>query len=393
MARINYSFLYQKKYQKKDNTHQVFLRVTILRKKKEIPLGFDVLEKNWDSFKQVVKRSDPDHFRKNNIIADRTKRISDIQLDHLDKPLSLPEFLLYFDANSYNSESFYSYIEKYIKRKTPNVAADTLKFYEKHVRKLKSFREQIAFSEINEDFIYSYRDYLKNIRGNRDSTMYKSLEFVKRVLNAAIKEGKIVRSPFVNIPIENPIGDKDHLSVDELNKLRELYESNTLTLGENNTLRHFLFACYTGMRWGDMEKFRFKHIHEDSSGVHVVFDMNKTKKLVRIPLIDEAIQLMTNNGLENQKVFLTYTNQTTGRHLKRIINKKLQIAKKISYHSARHTCHNLLIALEVPIEIREMILGDTKEVLNKFYTRPNIELIVSAMDKYSKALANKDKQD
>jgi len=393
MARINYSFLYQKKYQKKDNTHQVFLRVTILRRKKEIPLGFDVLEKNWDSFKQVVKRSDPDHFRKNNIIADRTKRISDIQLDHIDKPLSLPEFLLYFDADTYNSESFYSYIEKYIKRQTPKVTTDTLKFYEKHVRKLKSFREQIAFSEINEDFIYSYREYLTNIRGNRESTMYKSLEFIRRVLNAAIKEGKIGRSPFANIPIKNIRGRTDYLSVDELNKLRELYESNTLTLSENNTLKHFIFACYTGMRWGDIEAFRFKHIHKDRNRVYVEFDQDKTSKRVIIPLINEAIQLIPDNGIENQKVFRTYTNQTTNDHLRRIVKNKLQLDKKISFHSARHTCSNLLFSLGVPNDIRAMILGDTQEVVDQFYTRPNIELIVSAMDKYSEALANKDKQD
>jgi hypothetical protein len=46
------------------------------------------------------------------------------------------------------------------------------------------------------------------------------------------------------------------------------------------------------------------------------------------------------------------------RHL-RTIAEKLEWDKRITFHVARNTCSNLLYQLNVSIEIRSLIVGDT----------------------------------
>ncbi len=225
---------------------------------------------------------------------------------------------------------------------------------------------------------------------NTPITWNKGLEFIKRVCNQAYKEGKIKDNPFKNLTINRLKGNYGHLTVDELISLDKIYQKQSLPFNLHNVLRYFLFACYTGLRYRDMVDLRFVNVKLLDNTTFLDFVQHKTKKASIIPLIDQAKELLPQMEFEEQRVFDVKTDQDTNRKLKEIMS-KAEIKKRITFHSARQTCTNTLFTLNVPLDVRSMIIGDTKEVITKHYTQEDIGMKLKALNKYSIAIKSESK--
>ena len=377
-------------YLKKSGQLPVCLRITTGRIPKLFPLGFDVLEKNFDPIKSIVKKSDPNHFRKNTLILKAETKARNIAFEYAlnDKNLPLDEFTRAYTNDNYGSVSFYDYIEYLIVKRDSELSWDTIDYYKKQLSKLRKFRPSLTFSEVNEDYINSYRDYMIRQLKNTEITWNKGLEFIKRICNQAYKEDKIKANPFKNLPIKRLKGNYGHLTVDELISLDKLYQEQTLDGNLQNVLRYFLFACYTGMRYRDVLDLRFINVKKQDTIVFLDFVQHKTKKHTILPLIDQAKELIPLQAFEQQRVFKVHTDQDTNRKLKEIMI-KAEIKKRITFHSARHTCSNALFTLDVPLDVRCMIIGDTKEVVTRHYTAEDMNIKLKALNKYSMSMKEK----
>ena len=380
MATAHFKIIIRKDRPKKDGQFPVCLRATIDRKSKLFPLNFECIEKDFDAVKEIVKKSDIAHYRKNLLIQKENNKASQIKFDYAiaDKNLTLAEFDRVYKNDNYGSVSFYEYIEYLIKKREATLAPDTIDFYKKQLSKLRRFRPTLTFGEVTEEFLYSYRDYMIKDLSNKLITQYKCLEFIKRVFNQAWKEDKIKTNPFKNFPIKRLKGTTEHLTLTELASLSKLYQECTLSKSQQNVLGYFLFSCFTGLRYGDVYGLKYNSI-KTVQDIHLLdFVQHKTSKPMVIPLIKQAFELIAENGLQYQKVFNVLVNQKTNFHLKAIM-KKVEIDKRITFHSARHTCSNVLHGLGVPLELRCMIIGDTKEVVSGHYTQENINLKLDAL--------------
>lgn len=387
MTNASFKIVIRKDRPKKDGQYPICLRVIIGRKPKLIPFPFSCFDKDFDSIKEIVKKSDPLHYQKNLLIQKTINKANKIKFDFAieEKKLSLNEFEKVFKNDNYGSKSFYEYIEYLIEKRETELSNDTILFYRKQLSKLRKFRPALTFSEVNGDFIYAYKNYMIRTLKNKEITWYKALEFLKRICNRAYKEKKINEHPLRDLEIKRPKGDSKHLTIDELNKLLTLYQSGELQANLQNVLRYFLFACFTGMRYQDMKDLRFTHIKEVDSRLFLDFIQHKTKKQSIIPVFDQVNDLLPEKQFEHQRVFRVKCNQDTNRKLKEIMN-IAEIDKRITFHSARHTCSNALYGLNTNIDTRCMILGDTKEVINNHYTETDLNLLWNAMDNYSKVL-------
>jgi len=375
---------------KKSGEFALCIRVTIARKFKLFPIGFDVLPRNFDQGKSQVKKTDPFNFKKNQLIQKVELKARNIAFDFAinGKPLTLNEFTKAYTNDNYGSVSFYDYIEYLILKRDNELSTDTLDMYRKQLSKLRRFRHTLTFSEVNDDFISDYRNYMTKDLNNKEITVYKCLEFVKRICNRAYKEKKISENPVRNLEIKRLKGEIDFLTLEELLKVDTIYQEHTLPANLKNNLRYFLFSCYTGLRYGDMYNLRFPSVKEEGNIMYLDYVQHKTKKQVLIPLIDQAKALIPSKGFEEQKVFDVKTNKTTNDLLK-VIMKKAGIEKRICFHSGRHTCSNALYLLDVDIDTRSMIIGDTKEVINKHYTKEDINMKLKALNKFSQAMKDK----
>ena len=387
MTTLHFKIVLRKDYLKKSGRYPVCLRITSGRIPKLFPLTIDCLDTDFDPVKQIIKRTDPDNFRKNALILKAKTKAGDIAFNYIlnDKNLPLDEFTRAYTNDNYGSVSFYEYIEYLIVKRDSELSADTLDHYRKQLSKLKRFRPALTFSEVNETFILDYKDYMIRNLKNTPITWNKGLEFIKRICNQAYKEGKLKEHPFKNLVINRLKGNLGHLTVNELISLDKIYQDKTLAANLQNVLRYFLFACYTAMRYRDVYDLRFINLKYQAETAFLEFVQHKTNKHTITPLIDQAKELIPPQEFEQQRMFKVKTNQDTNRKLKDIMD-TAKISKRITFHSARHTCSNALFILDVPLDVRSQIIGDTKEVVSNHYTKEDMSVTIKALDKYSQAM-------
>jgi len=369
----------QKDYTRKNGTRNIFLRLTINRKSKYFPINVYV---NPDHFKSgAVSRSDPDYKNKNSLIDHYFIKAKKILFDYRieDKFLTFDKFQRDFDNGSYGSKSFLDFYEGQIEILKDKLEINTIKAYKSQLIKLKEFRKEILFNDIDLNFISVYEGFIIKHKKNNKNTVIKSLTYIKSILNKAVAHGIIKENPMKNYTLGSITGDRQFLSLDELNILEKLLYNNHLKPNKSNVLRYFLFCCYTGLRYQDIKKFRFRDIINDK---YIYLQMIKTKEPVYIPLNRKAKDLMPGKGFINQNVFKVLTDQPTNRYLKEIMI-TAGIQKKISFHCARHTFATVSKSQGIPYDVISKILGHTDIKTIKIYTRYELDYLSKEMSKWN----------
>ena len=142
----------------------------------------------------------------------------------------------------------------------------------------------------------------------------------------------------------------------------------------------FLFGCYTGLRYSDIQRVNKNIINANNE---IELRQKKTSDLIRIPLINEAIQLLEKYNYElpqisNQKAndylkeaftLLRLTRKVTvsTQHVNGIKDKVKPLDKIISFHKARKTFITIALMRGVPAHIVKRLSGHkTDAVFNKY---------------------------
>ena len=180
-----------------------------------------------------------------------------------------------------------------------DIKKDTLSNYHSTRSNLCTFIEEkykvedLAFSQLSENFIYDFRDFFLGTLGFQESSFYGAASQIKTVCRLAYREGLADTLLFANAKIVR--GDKklpkalDRCSLDKLMKIQfeELEE-------EMETARDlFVFACHTGAAYCDlMELSRLHLVRDDEGSLWLKFNRQKTGVLCRIKLLPEAIRII-----------------------------------------------------------------------------------------------------
>lgn len=375
--------------EKKNGYVPVYFQVICSRQKKCFNLQIDTIANNVVFKKGIpqVKKNDSEFLHKNNVIDQAYEKALKIRQKYSygGIPLTIAEFTRCFDNEAFGTESFYEYAEKKKKELAGIRSEATIQFYSKQISKLKTFRPVLLFADVTMDFMQRYQAYMINERHNQENTWNKNLGFVKMIMNKAFDEEMIPVNPIKRQVIHRVKGSGQHLTKEDINKLEAKYQDKELSKKLRPVLQYFLFACYTGLRYRDMKDLRFVNIKNIDGSKWLCFEQHKTKKANRIPVIPQASNLLPAPGFDQQRVYKVLTNQPVNRYLKDIM-KETGIEKHITFHSARRTCSNLLLAVGVPLEVRCMIIGDTREVITGHYTAEDEGLKMHYMAKLSEAL-------
>lgn len=355
-------------YIKIDGTNPIYLRLTINRIVKSYSLKLSCLSKFWIDNKFRVSKPCPNSYRINLLLDKHENKSNQIIFDFLknDKILTFTEFEKHFKNNHYNNKSFVDFVQDQIKVQTGKLKKGTIKGYKDQLNKLQSFWTEIVFSELTPSFMDAYKQYLIQVRNNNKNTIIKSLLFIKNMLNKALNDGLINDNPCKSYKLGRIEGNREHLTLNELNKLEKLFYSKNLKKNKENVLKYFLFCCYTGLRYSDIKSFKYSDINEDMISIK----MHKTEEFVRVPLIDKAKKLLPNEKMyfKNQPIFKVLTNQPTNRYIKDVIS-IADIKKKISIHCARHTFATVGIDLGIPIDVISKLLGHTDIKTTMIYAK------------------------
>ncbi|WP_430973815.1 tyrosine-type recombinase/integrase [Sunxiuqinia rutila] len=238
---------------------------------------------------------------------------------------------------------------------------------------LKKFkRSDMPISMVNLDFIYSLDTYLKikyDLKPNSVLTYHKHLN--KALKNPLALKSNIQNPYEIFTPTRNKT-NRDYLTLKEVETLKKK-PLGTFRLSLVRDI--FVFACYTGLAYAELEGLSLDNIYQGDDGNDwIIDDRSKTDNRFRVPLLPEAKQILqkyeyySDNHAE-RKLLPVRSNQKMNEYLKELAD-VCGITKNLSMHVARHTfATSVTLANGVPIETVSKMLGHTSLKTTQIYAR------------------------
>lgn len=215
------------------------------------------------------------------------------------------------------------------------------------LKRLAKFRPSISFSDLTYTFI---REFEQHLSGEHTNTTAKHLKNLRTMVNAAINEGYLSANdyPFRKFRIKTVEPKHEFLSPDELAMIESLPRCKILDA--------FLFCCYTGMRFSDFIHMRKDNIQVIDGERWLCFRTRKTNTELKLPLHllfdGKALRILDRYSIT--RLVDIGCNADANRALRRILP---PMGKKITWHTARHTCATFLIYKGVPVTTVQKLLG------------------------------------
>lgn len=198
---------------------------------------------------------------------------------------------------------------------------------------------------------------------------------LRALIYEAMRQGLMTENPFKQIQLRRTNSHRLFLEMHEVEKLQKIYDKDGLKYHQLNILQYFLFACYTGLRFSDVEQFSTDMIVNDKISIQT----EKTKETVVIPLILQARHILP----KREKQFNVISNQKTNVGLKEIM-KAAEINKPIHFHCARHTFATIAISSGIPIEVISKLLGHNDLKTTSIYAKIMDDVKVDSMKMWGK---------
>lgn len=364
----------------------------------------------WDYAKERVIKGFPGWENLNNYLDKERVRANDILLkfELRGKHITLDNF-----KNAFNrptaTDKFKEYFSQELTKRKNLLSHNTFRGYEAVISKLCNFKPNVTLGDIDYRFLTEFEDYMsKSIEkgglGNNQNTISKTMRQIRALIRIAIKNDDLPKEayPFLDYKVKQEdyvLTSRDYLEPDELIKIEQLLSPEKigeLTVGEIKATKRFLFACYTGLRFSDVNSLsRDKHIfakwvhnpmtNESVYKHYIELRMAKTDQPVFIPLIDKAMEII-NEG-HNPLIFEPISNQKINKHLK-AINQKAKLNKKLSFHVARHSFATICFLYEIPEKVGQKLLGHKNRKFTEVYTHLSQNKLFYEMDKLNRGLSN-----
>lgn len=414
MATVKFRLDTPKNKDGSEKKEPVSLRVCVYiskQRRPEVSTGIAIKPKHWNQDSQSVKGAAIGH-------ADINLRIQEIKTDLLKiwqaninvDTESLKRLLSeYFKGKDFDVKTekksehpLISYINKYINDCTGeneegqiliNMSPNTVSCYRQTNNLLLSFalysKMVLTFEAIDLNFYKSFTAYLWDVEKQSDNTVGKHIKNVKKFMNASSADDELHNSiahnkkNFKVLKVET---DEVYLNEAEILKIYSLDLSADPRLSQRRDL--FVFACWAGVRFGDLCKIRPSQVTQHSSGKLLRVHTGKTSTDVTIPFhpLCEAIYSQYNNALP---VIEERENSSFNEDLKTIADKAglistcrsrrtvrgkatFQYLKKcemVSIHTARRSFATNCYKMGVPIITIMSITGHKTEKAFLRYVR------------------------
>lgn len=290
------------------------------------------------------------------------------------------------DASIQKKLKFIDYCKKLVdeyKTKGQRTCAILMEYAIERLTRYKG--KDITFGQIDKDYLIGFIDFINNdfriyntrktIREKKKiSEEYKIVLFgrVMTALNRAARDGIIVRNPGMDIdsslkPKHTQKG-RCYLTIEEIQSIIQTpYHSR------NNIKEAFLFCCFCGLRFSDVQKMKWKELKYGQDGlIQLETTMKKTRQELYLPLSDNAIKWLPERGdsEDNDLVFSSLPRQAchANQPLKTLI-KKAGIKKHVTFHVARHTFATLTLSYGADLYTVSKLLGHTKVQTTQIYAK------------------------
>lgn len=250
--------------------------------------------------------------------------------------------------------------------------------------KKKFNASDLAFGQLNEQFIREFQDFVLTDKGLAMDTLRHYLALLKKVCKIAYKEGHSEKQHFAHykLPKQKETTPKA-LSREDFEKIRDL-EIPEKRISHIITRDLFLFACYTGTAYADTVSITQKNIIMDEEGnLWLKYRRKKNELLGRVKLLPEAIALIEKYKDENRETLFPIQLYSTLRANMKGLRIMADLSQDLVYHCGRHSFASLVTLEEgVPIETISRMLGHNNITTTQIYARVTPKKLFEDMDKY-----------
>lgn len=330
----------------KDNEHLIYIRYTYNRRYVLFSTGERVKKRNWNADTGRVRKST--NYEKMNTLLERMENkihslVLDLKLKDLEPTLINVKYELKKKESISNEiilgakktdetrllKDFQNFINDRENQK--NFQKNTLKSYKSTLTKLKEFKTKknyfIHYKTINEEFYYSFINFLRDDEGLLDSSIDKYLKIIKLFMNYASE--KQLHSNMQFQTYKRLRSKTDFIVLNRKELIDLAYNYNPPMGSLNDKVRDmFILGCSTGLRYSDLSKLTSGDFYlgidtisnkyiDNASDTYIKINSSKTKEKLKLPINNFVFDLIKKYDIKNKQInFLKISNQVFNRTIK-----------------------------------------------------------------------------
>jgi integrase len=199
----------------------------------------------------------------------------------------------------------------------------------------------IKLNQINKKFVVDFKTWIiteaVTTSGHpiKSSTQNQRFNQFAVVLNDAVDNELIASAPSKGVKApERGKEEMVYLTIDEIYQMRDWEKRDTV---KPMLYKGFLFACFTGLRAGDISTLKWKHIVEENSITMINLITEKKKIQIRFKLPQQAIDSLPERKGEDDNVFTNLLYYAHTNQQLKMWALQCGIQKDITSHTARHS--------------------------------------------------------
>ena len=382
--------LNRKREKNKTGLYPIHLRITLDRESKyfRIEVPQKISYKDWSGTDDHwVKDSHPFAFEINNKIIEKKNLIHDLikRSYNFNKSLTFETIFQHLQKKG-DRNSFFEYMEGYIKKPPEKLEENTLKKYRTTLTHLKKFRKQIYFPDIDNLLMRDFYAFMQTGLNLQGAACKKYMEAFKKVIRQARKENYINASQmeflFDDVKIRVKKAKRTFLDISEIKQWKAMkFAIEKEYLARDRDM--FLFQIYTGYYYKDLFIFTKDQLIEDEQYGYIIVgarDKNGNQTIIPLFKFPYAANIIRKyrSGAKDKTVFdpkYLIEEPSYNRNLKEIAS-YAKLTKSISNKVARHTNAQLWVRYGAEGAILSKMMGHANEATTKNYYDVNLPEIV-----------------
>jgi site-specific recombinase XerD len=230
----------------------------------------------------------------------------------------------------------------------------------------------VSIKAVDHHMIQQFNMYLKTEMTCNSNTATKFLQNLKRITTISIRNGWLLKDPFVGISMSIKEVDRPYLTMAEIQTLID-YDSPFERM--NRVRDIFIFSCYTGLAYIDVKKLKKAEVEgNDEIGYWIRTRRQKTDARANIPLLAIPMDIINNYCrldllMPEDPILPVLSNQKVNAYLKELAD-LCGIHKELTFHVARHSfATSVTMTNGVPMETVSKMLGHKNMKSTQHYAR------------------------
>lgn len=371
---------YLKHRENKKGERQIYMRLTVDGKRKETSLNRSISASRWDKSKQCAKGRSEDMLSLNKYLVNTKQKLYEThqKMIYDDQEITVETLMNKFLGIGESTKTLLEIITFEMSRIQKLVKDGTYRKYEAFYNHIGNFikhqynASDIDIKRVDFQFVNDFDFYLRTEEGIGNNTTIRYVKTLQKFFKIAKNNGWVNSTPFTNYKVSFDKVERTKLNNSELQRIINKH----FKIDRLNRIRDlFVFACYSGLSFGDLEKLNENHIVTGMDGRKwLKINRSKTGTSCSIPLLPQAKEILKKyeddiNCLNKGVLLPVVSNERYNAYLKEIAD-LCGISKNLTTHVARHTFATTVTAEQgVSTEVVSRMLGHTQLKTTQIYSK------------------------